>query len=391
MFRSTSGALRLEHETYPCKELTLKYLSNRSSKMLSPIFSRMRLKSFSLKEDPKARWGRKYDYSWLAASVLTLESLDIEGWNPRYRSDPTLVDHAAILSFTNLLQICLTQVQLRPIHVKQIGSLPQLELFVLKDALLFPPVENASEDSPTCHDLFPSLRRLSLYDLSVEASQDQIPFQQILQAKQLRTLTFITILPIRDVESFVPATAHSLVQNVKLNECVELDLSGCNILPDLEGINAPLLERLVVNGCSNLESLNGISTFRRLRILSTMGCSALRNTEALMSLDKLQVVIFQDCKALTIQSFEFVRRAELLRYLNIVGCNTALSTEDLALMMRVKDFVTIVHAKITEPTLGHSGVLFSSHAEKHADMLLNANSRSFVVNTMNLENLKRRS
>ena len=313
-------------------------------------------------------------------------------------------------SFTVLSYISFKGVKLKKRDVAMLGLLPALETLSLGESLLHPDDTDIVKLSSGTSGLFSTLRVLYLYtieaviesrDVGLDSDNGINKFNEynyLLTGKMLETvvLTELRDRP-RDKNEVKLIDPETWIRDCSLN-CVDLDLSGSCKLITLEALDAPRLKRLVLNGCKELRSLHGIQRSSRLEILIAGVCPILRCTKSLKSLKGLRVVTFQGSSSLEVDSFEFVKEAENLIYLNIRdcgnGCYSSHSLRGVAAMFTQKPYLTLLDFRDFDALVGENGeggdnivnVHLISQPKRKFDFnpFLEANEREECPNSMGI-------
>ena len=318
--------LKPKYDHYDCTELSLDSWPKKGSKPLASILSRLRLRSLRLRESRNGDWNSSNDFSWLQPSVATLSTLNIESWNPRKHPQLCTIERVGVQSFTALHTLNLTYLHFRPCHILGLGKLPKLSALALAKCTMLLSSAAAKPKPSAVSDLFPSLTSLGLTDCNTKGSADCKSFKKLLRAKKLDSLNLITVFKFRKKKSFLPVRTPSLLRGIELATCVNLDVSGCDQITELRIINAPKLEKLMMNNCEEITSLEGIARFPNLKLLSANYCNKLVHTTQLGSLRQLEVVFLEECTALRPRSLRFLGHSESLMFISLVGCEPSLAT-----------------------------------------------------------------
>lgn len=318
------------------------------------ILAQAKLRSVSLVMCPSTIQGPKegYDFTWLQGSRSSLESFKItnlpEGLQ-RYGNQLQLE------SFELLRVVTLRNVALSKLVVVRLGLLPALETLSLWCASLTLEHENTDlirKLSSESTGLFSALRSFYAEKTYFPTPLDRQKwpnagdiseeFQFLIAGKSLKTIVLAETLVLNLGELPKLLDPGNWIRGCSLNNCVDLDLSGCDTLVDLTGVDAPQLKRLVLNGCPKLHSLDGIERSPLLEILIAKLCVTLACTSALKDLKMLRVVNFEGCKSLRTNNFVFVKNATSLMYVNLKDCSEGYYLQGVALFFLEKKFKLVL-------------------------------------------------
>ena len=145
--------------------------------------------------------------------------------------------------------------------------------------------------------------------------QDAIPW-----LKQLRGLSQLSLTWSKEVVDLSPLGAISWLRELDLSRFRKPDLT------QLAGLKA--LERLTLNYCENLTSLNGIENLSALNSLQLQECGALVDIGALDSVSTLIDLDLSGCTALV--NVKGLNQSRALQSLDLMGCDKLQRIDSLA-------------------------------------------------------------
>ena len=273
-----------------------------------------------------------YDFSWLEASHSSLEVFRMETKDSEYGLN---WNRMGLESFTFLNYVSFKGLKLSKRDITMLGLLPALETLSLGECLLCPDDTDIVRLSSGTSGLFSTLRTLYLYTIDAKIRSENVgmdsdngtdkfnEYNCLLTGRSLETVVLTEMSGrLYEEDEIKLIDPETWIRDCSLQNCVDLDLSGSRKLTSLEALDAPQLKRLVLNGCRELRSLNGIQRSPQLEILIAKLCPILSCTKSLKRLKKLKVVNFEGSLSLKLESFEFVKSARRLMYLNMLDCDS---------------------------------------------------------------------